>query len=156
MAMRSATRAIVLKDDSILLMKRHKMGKDYYTLPGGTVEKSETPDQAAIREIKEESTIDITNPRLVFIEDAGDPFGVQYVYLCDYVAGEPVLPEDSEEAYWTIPGKNTYEPLWFPVEKLPGIDFVSHLLRDAVVMGLKAGWPKQPYEFSSKHAKRLS
>ncbi len=154
--MRSATRAIVVRDDQILLMKRFKMGKTYYTLPGGTVEKTETPDRAAIREIKEESTIDIANPRLVFIEEAGDPYGTQYVYLCDYVSGEPVLPEDSEEAFWTVPGKNTYEPMWVDIAQLEKIEFVSPLLRDAVAMGLKAGWPKEPYKFSSKHAHRLS
>lgn len=137
-------------------MKRFKIDREYYTLPGGTVEKTETPDQAAIREIKEESTIDIANPRLVFIEDAGEPYGTQYVYLCDYVSGEPVLPEDSEEAFWTVPGKNTYEPMWMDIAKLSDVDFVSPLLREAVVMGIKSGWPKEPYKFSSKHAQRLS
>lgn len=154
--MRFCARAIVIRQDQILLIKRLKMGRVYYTLPGGTVERSETPDQAAIREIKEESTIDIDNPTLVFIEDAGEPYGKQYVYLCNYVSGEPELPDDSEEAFWTVPGKNTYEPLWFDIDKLDNIDFVSPLLREAIVMGVKAGWPKEPYEFSSKHANRLS
>lgn len=154
--MRFCARAIVLKDDKILVMKRLKMGKQYYTLPGGTVEKGETADQAAIREVAEESTIKIDNPRLVFIEDAGEPWGKQYVYLCDYLSGEPVLPDDSEEAYWTIPGKNTYEPQWLETSKLGDVGFVSPLLREALQMGLAHGWPKTPYEFSSKHAERLN
>lgn len=154
--MKKAARAIVLKDDNILLMKRHKMGKEYYTLLGGRVEMGETPEQNAIREVKEESTIDITDPRLVFIEDAGEPYGLQYVYLCTYVQGEPSLPDESEETYWTVPDKNTYEPMWVAVSRLSQIDFVSPLLREAIIMGLKAGWPSKPYEFSSRHAKRLS
>ncbi len=132
------------------------MGKQYYTLPGGTVENGETADQAAIREVAEESTIKIDQPRLVFIEDAGKPFGEQYVYLCNYISGEPVLPDDSEEAYWTIPDKNTYEPMWIETNRLGDIDFVSPLLGEALVMGLKHGWPKEAYKFSSKHSERLS
>lgn len=154
--MKTAARAIVLRDNQILLMKRFKMGDEYYTLPGGRVEKTETPDNAAVREVKEESTIDITEPKLVFIEEAGEPYGDQYIYLCAYVHGEPVLPADSEEAFWTIPGKNTYEPVWYDVSKLMDVNFVSPLLREAIVMALQAGWPKEPYKFSSKHAKRLS
>ena len=154
--MRACARAIVLKDDKILIMKRHKMGKDYYTLLGGSVEHDETPDQAAVREVREESSIQITNPKLIFIEEAGDPFGTQYVYLCDYVSGEPFLPNDSEEAFWTVEGKNTYEPLWFPLSELGNIPFVSPLLQEALVMALKHGWPSEPYRFSQKNADRLS
>ena len=137
-------------------MKRHKMGNDYFTLLGGAVEYDETPEQAAIREVQEESTVQIADPRLMFIEEAGDPFGIQYVYLCEYVSGEPVLPDDSEEAFWTVPGKNTYEPVWFPVSKLSEIPFVSPLLREALVMAIKHGWPSEPYRFSQKNVERLN
>lgn len=154
--MRSCARAIIFNGDKILLMKRLKMGKEYYTLLGGAVEKNESPDQTAIREVFEESTIKVRDPKLVFIEEAGSPFGTQYVYLCDYISGEPNLPNDSEEAYWTIPGKNTYEPVWFPVDKLTTIPLISPLLREAIVMALKHGWPKHPYTFSQKNAARLS
>lgn len=154
--MRSCARAIILKGDKILLMKRQKMGKEYYTLLGGTVEKNETSDQAALREVKEESTIIADQPRLVFIEEAGPPFGTQYIYLCNYISGEPVLPPESEEAFWTLPEKNTYEPVWFDKEKLSAVPFVSPLLREALVMAFQHGWPKEPYRFSQKHSQRLS
>lgn len=154
--MKSSARAIVLKDDNILLMKRFKMGQEYYTLPGGGVEKGESPEQAAVREIAEESTVVCVNPRLVFVEDAGNVYGTQNVFVCDYQEGEPFLPPDSEEAFWSTPGKNTYEPLWFPTSKLPDIPFVSPLLKEAVIMALKHGFPKEPYHFSSKHAERLT
>jgi len=121
--MRNAGRAIVIRDKDILLMKRFKLGREYYTLPGGRVEPGETPDACAIREVREESTLVVKNPKLVFLEEAGDPFGTQHIYVCEYVSGEPVLPDDSEEKFWTIPDKNTYEPMWFPHEKLKDIVF---------------------------------
>ncbi|MCA9348187.1 NUDIX domain-containing protein, partial [Candidatus Saccharibacteria bacterium] len=133
-----------------------KMERQYYTLLGGRVELGETPDQTAIREVIEESTVVIANPVLVFIEDAEPPFGTQYVYLCDYVSGEPYMPEDAEEMHWTVPGKNTYEPLWVPITDLPHLDFVSPLLKEALLMAFEHGWPKEPYRFSQKHTSRLS
>lgn len=154
--MRSCARAIVIRGDDMLLMKRNKMGKEYYTLLGGSVEKNETSDQAAIREVMEESAVMIDQPRLVFIEEAGPPYGTQFVYLCNYISGEPGLPSNSEEAFWSTPGKNTYEPVWFPIKDMNGIPFVSPLLKEAIFMALKHGWPKEPYRFSQKHTERLS
>lgn len=154
--MKYCARAVVLKDDQLLVMERFKMDKTYYTLLGGTVEPNESADTAAVREVREESGIEVANPRLVFVEDAGDPYGPQHVFLCDYVSGEPALPADSEEAFWTKPGLNTYKPQWMPVAKLKQSPFVSPLLKEALLMALQHGWPKEPYHFSSKNASRLS
>lgn len=154
--MRTCARAIVIKDDQLLVMERFKVGKTYYTLLGGTVERGEEPPAAALREVREESGVVIRQPRLVFIEEAGDPFGTQYIYLCEYESGEPSLPADSEEAFWSKPGMNTYTPQWLPVAKLAEVPFVSPLLKEALLMALEHGWPKEPYQFSSKHSSRLS
>ncbi len=154
--MRNAARAIVLKDKNILLIKRLKIDKEYYTLPGGRVEPGEDPASAAIREVAEETSITVQSPRLIYLEDSGDPYGMQHVYMCDFVSGEPLLSPDSEEAFWTSPGKNTYEPLWFPIEKLTDIPFVSPLLKEALIEAFTNGFPDTPRQFSSRHAQRLS
>jgi ADP-ribose pyrophosphatase YjhB (NUDIX family) len=44
--MRKAVRAIIIKDDKLLVMNRNKFGKVYDTLPGGNVEIGETLEQA--------------------------------------------------------------------------------------------------------------
>lgn len=154
--MRSYSRAIVIKDSKLLVMERHKAGQHYYTLLGGQIENHETPEQAVLREVKEESTINLTNPKLVFIEDAELPYGQQQVFLCEYVSGEPSLPSNSEEAYWSVPGKNTYKPVWIELSDLPKLPFVSQLLKEAILMGITHGFPSEVYRFSSKHSKRLS
>lgn len=140
----------------MLLMKRFKMGKDYYTLLGGGIEQGESPEETTIREVKEESGIVIDSPRLVFVEDAGDPFGTQHVFLCRYVSGEPKLPAESEEAFWSTEGKNTYQPMWFPFDKLETIPFVSPLLKELLIRARQEGFPDKPFEFSSRHAARVS
>lgn len=154
--MRICARAIVFNGDQMLVMERFKLGKTYYTLLGGTVEAAEDPAAAAIREVREESGLAIVNPRLVFIEEAGNPYGDQYIYLCDYTGGEPALQPDSEEAFWTKPEVNTYKPIWLSINELKEKPFVSPLLKEAILMAVEHGWPSQPYKFSSKHSERLS
>ena len=57
--MRKRACVIIIDDNKILLMHRIKNWKEYYTIPGGWIEKWETPEQTAIREIKEETNLDI-------------------------------------------------------------------------------------------------
>src|SRR5690606_24890933 len=144
--MRKAVRAIVHKDGQLLVMKRFKLGRTYYTLLGGEVKPGEKLEDAVLREVREESGIIVDNPRLKFVEDAGDPFGIQYVYLCDFVSGgQPALEPGSDEVFWSKEGVNTYEPQWLPADKLPEVPLVSPLLQQAILAGLKHGWPKEPY-----------
>lgn len=57
--MKIASRAIILKKNKILFIHRIKSGREYYVLPGGAVEENESPEAAAIREVKEETNFDI-------------------------------------------------------------------------------------------------
>ena len=56
--------AFIAKDDAILLVKQN-YGKRYWSLPGGVVEPGESVDQAAIREVKEETGLEIRDKRVV-------------------------------------------------------------------------------------------
>lgn len=142
--MKHAVRAIVTKNNALLVMKRNKFGKEYYTLIGGAVELGEPLQTALHREVTEESTITIANPRLVFVEDAGEPYGEQYVYLCEYVDGEPALHSNSEEAKISAMGQNTYIPMWLPTGELANVNFVSGSLKEALLHGLEQGFPDEP------------
>ena len=90
---RRAVRAIIIRDGNLLVMHRNKFGKQYYTLPGGNIEMGETPEQAVFRELHEETMVTVANPILKFVEEAGDPYGTQYVFHCEYISGDPRLHE---------------------------------------------------------------
>lgn len=141
-------RAIVFRDNDMLVMKRNKFGHVYYTLPGGAISIGESPEQALRREMQEETGLQLGGARLVFAEDAGEPYGVQYVYLVDYAGGEPALSPTSDEAEISALGKNLYEPMWLPTAGLADVEFVSPKLQRALADAIKSGFPAQPVDIS--------
>lgn len=142
--MRQSVRAIIINGDKMVVMHRNKFGQEYYTLVGGGVDAGETTEQALVREVAEETGLAIQNPRLVIIEDHDKFYGPQFVYFCDYVSGEPVLSPASDEASINQLGKNTYEPMWLPLDKLAEAPFVSPELKTALLGFLPNKFPSEP------------
>lgn len=147
--MRRAVRAIVVKDDALLVMHRNKFGQQYYALVGGAIKPGERPEQAVLREVREETSLQVTSPRLVIVEEAGDPFGTQLIYVCHYQGGEVALPPHSEEAKIHAMGQNLYTPGWLPVRQLPDVPFVTEKLKQTLINGLVRGFADQPIEIRS-------
>lgn len=142
--MRKAVRAIIIKDNKLLTMHRNKFGQAYYTLPGGGIDFGETAEETLKREVREETNLHVTNHRLVFVEEAGDPFGTQYVYLCEVSGDDMRLQEDSDEAKINQLGQNLYKPHWLPLEKLAKSTFLSDKLKDAILKAVREGFPDKP------------
>ena len=142
--MRKSVRAIVVKDDALLVMQRDKFGQKFCALVGGGIDLGETPEQALHREVAEETGLTISNPRLVIIEDAGEFYGLQYIYLCDYVSGEPALAPDSEEAKISALGQNIYRPEWLPLSALPDAEIRPKELKTMLLRFIQQGFPTEP------------
>jgi ADP-ribose pyrophosphatase YjhB (NUDIX family) len=146
--MRKAARAIILKDDHILVMHRNKFGQEYDVLVGGGVDIGESTEEALLREIQEETGVAVSRPKLVFVENAGEPYGVQYIYLCNYVSGELVLDPNSIEAKIDAMGINRYVPMWRKLEDLNDLPFKSEALKQAILEGVKNGFSDQPIDIT--------
>ena len=150
--LRPAARAIVIRDRQMLVMRRVKRDRKYMTTPGGRVEDGETNEEAVLREVAEETTLVIANPRLVFIEDPNDDtWGLQYIYLCDYVSGEPALPDTSEEYAFQQQGGGTYEPMWLSFDEALHNDeypFKSPRMGDEIYEALQYGFPDEPKQWT--------
>ncbi|TXG77127.1 NUDIX hydrolase [Patescibacteria group bacterium] len=146
--MRRAVRAIIIRDDQLLVMHRNKFGTEYDTLPGGNIEMGESPEQALYREVEEETQVKFETPRMVILEHAGDPYGDQYIFLCQYVSGEPELHPDAEERRINALGKNLYHPDWVSLADLPHKPFMSEKLKQQILECVMHGWPAVPVEFT--------
>jgi 8-oxo-dGTP diphosphatase len=144
--MRKAVRAIVINGENLLVMHRNKFGAEYYTLPGGNIEVGEDPLQALTRELFEETQLKVEAPRLVIIEHAGNPYGDQYIFLCRYTGGEPVLMPGSEEDLINKIGKNLYTPGWLNLSGLNDVKFVSEKLKSEILAMQDKGWPETVVE----------
>lgn len=145
---------IVIKDNKILLMYRIKDDEEYYVFPGGGQEEGETTDQTAIREIKEETTINVEIDRLLY-KITWDDGGVNYFYLCRYISGEPKLDENSEEYIKTKEDSNNlYQPMWVDLDKISDLILYQLEIRDLLVKDLKDGLKEEPQEFFIKLADR--
>ena len=110
-------RAIIFDQNKLLVMDRDKYGFKFMSLLGGHVEEGETNEEAIIREVKEESSISVSNPRLVISIDS-DNFGKQFIYLCDYRNGTAKLNPSSQEFLDNKKGKNCYLPKWISFDKI--------------------------------------
>lgn len=63
---------VVLRANEILLARHVKNGRSFWVLPGGSIEPGETPEEAAQREMCEESGLAIRIERLLFIDEPRD------------------------------------------------------------------------------------
>ncbi len=144
--MRKAARAIVIEGDKILVMHRNKEGSKYYTLVGGRVNDGETIEQGLVREIKEETDLDVISYQLVYIELHPAPYNEQYIYLCRVAphGNEIAVQDSSEEGIMNKHGANTHTPLWAYTGSFKNIPFRTPQLQEAILHGIKKGFPKNP------------
>lgn len=90
-------------DGGIVLIKRgHEPFKGKWALPGGFVDVGETVENACIREVKEETGLDVKIVCLmgVYSDPKRDPRGhtVSIVYVCETVGGELKGGDDASKA----------------------------------------------------------
>jgi len=126
-----ASSAIVERNGKILLIKRkYEPGIGKWALPGGIVEYGETVEETAVREVKEETGVDIKLERLLgvynlMVKDEIGNLKKQFVIVCFLSKG---LTENLK------PDKEVADASWFKPEeiwKLPLVSTTILALKDA-------------------------
>lgn len=122
--------ALVIHNDKLLIMHR-KNSSEYYTFPGGGIDEGETNEQAAIREIFEETSVVIEIEKQVYeLHFAnGD---THYYFLGRYIEGEPALQFGTGEYIANKLGFNKYTPQWIPVDELNDLTLYPLAVRDRI------------------------
>lgn len=143
--MGKAARAIIIENGKLLVMHRNKHGSEYFTLVGGRAHEGEALEQTLVREVKEETGLDITTSRLVFVELHPAPYNEQYIYLCEVAPHADVAIQDSsEESFMNRISINTHRPLWAEAASFSQLNFRTPQLQQAIITALKNGFPAQP------------
>ena len=136
--------AILIKGNEICLMYRKKKN-EYFVFPGGGVEEGETKEQATLRELKEETTIEAKINKLLYHQICDDNTE-QYFYLCEYVKGELKLGENSIEKERMLKGNNFYNPLLVKIEELRNMLVYPIEIRDLLLKDFKNNFINQVNE----------
>ncbi len=106
------------KEGQILLVKRKlEPGKGKWALPSGFMEVEETPIQAALRELKEETSITGRYKRLIGVySNKSEVHGylVNIIYEVEIIGGNICAGDDAEEVEF------------FAVNQIPPLAFPSH------------------------------
>ena len=108
---------IVNDDGKILIGKRQGSFAAKYSIPGGSLDVGEGFEEGAIREIKEETNLDIKDPKVIAVTNNLETFKednvhfISMVFLVKEFSGELKLmePEKCSEWLWVDP-KDLPEP----------------------------------------------
>ena len=107
-----AVSAAIIRDGRVLIVRRARApAQDLFTLPGGAVETGERLTEAVIREVREETQLEIepvalAGSREVIVRDNSGRIERHFVVLCfaaRYVSGEPLPNEELAELRWMDP-----------------------------------------------------
>jgi 8-oxo-dGTP pyrophosphatase MutT (NUDIX family) len=86
--------------------RQNPTGHTYWLLPGGGVEGDETDEECVIREMKEETNLDVRVERLLLDEpvQSDGPYSRRKTYLCHPIAGvaKPGYEPEPEAAAYSI------------------------------------------------------
>ena len=88
---KGGVRVIILDENKNMLLVRQRHGdKDIWMVPGGGIEENESAAQAAVREVLEETGLDIEVDRLLWHVEEVSERGQRFV---NFFFGHPVNPE---------------------------------------------------------------
>lgn len=121
--------AIIRRNDRILATQRgYGEFKDGWEFPGGKTERGETPQQALVREIKEELKSEIlVGEKLCTVEYDYPKFHLtMHCFWCDLLDGEPVLLEHEAARWLTADELNSVD--WLPAD----VQVVEAILAESV------------------------
>jgi len=132
---RPAVYGIIIQNGKVLLSKQW----DGYDFPGGGIELGETIVEALVREVKEETGLDVSVEKLIACSDSFFklPFkgncvqSIHLYFLCTAIGGEPSTEffDEQEKEY-------ADKPEWIEIDKAERIKFFNEV--DSVKLILEA------------------
>lgn len=149
---RDRSQAFVCRNGKILLVEHIMKGRDFFNLPGGGIEEGETPEQAALRELKEETNVTGKILRPLTIEYKPDLESRIFTFLVeipeDAVASKGIDPELSEEE------QSIVGVAWLGLDEIPERDraylFGAGMIRIPEFHDEVLNWPDDEISYPEK------
>ena len=112
-------------DDKRKVLLCHRRDIDAWNLPGGRVEDSESPWEAAVREVREEVGLEVKIARLTGLYWKPDTSELVFNFEAEVVSGHPGLSDEADEVGY------------FSLEELPATTAPKHIerIREALAEG---------------------
>jgi len=136
--------AIIVRNNAVALIERHRGDAHYYLFPGGGVESDESPTDALVREIHEELGLRIEVDQLV--AEVTYQGHVQLYFAARIVSGVFGTGEYPEIGS-TAADDGTFTPVWIPMDKLPQLPVHPKRIVEIIPTAVDKGWPTKPLKF---------
>ncbi|MFH0898533.1 MAG: NUDIX domain-containing protein [bacterium] len=111
---RIAAAAIVMQHRKVLLVRYHnKDGNNFLVGPGGGIHVEESLPQAVVREVKEETGIEVQPSKMLFVEDLlSERYRmIKIWFLCNVVGGQLIKTQEAQD-------EGIVEVGWYEKEQL--------------------------------------
>ena len=139
--MRNRSGIILIEDNKLALIERHRAGLHYFIFPGGGIDEGESPQQTAVREAEEELGIKVEIKQKVaevkFDQDT------QHYFLAKKLSGQFGTGTGEEYGEYN-PMYGTYHPLWMPLADVLNNNVLPRELANLVIQFADEGWPPKP------------
>ncbi len=140
--MRIRAGVVLIQENKVALIERHRAGVDYFVFPGGGVDEGESPEQAAIRETMEELGLQVAIKQKVAEVQLGKR-SRQVYFLVEQTGGEfgTGTGEEFTDSDPNHPQQGIYIPIWMPIHELPQYTNIYPVeVAKLVVRSVKEGW----------------
>ena len=135
---RVSSRAIIFNQGKVLL---NCFGNgEYYNFPGGGIEKEENALQAVVREVKEETGLDISVTEMVFSLEYepktakqiyGDGHHISFFFRCELIGDDtlqiPTIPDIDPKDVTLVAS-----PKWIDIKDLSSLNMLPHINKNVV------------------------
>jgi ADP-ribose pyrophosphatase YjhB (NUDIX family) len=102
----------IIFDDSGRVLLCHRRDLDVWNLPGGGAEKGEMPTESVIREVWEETGLEVAVERLAGVYGKTDKDELVFTFICRVLGGQLAVTDESSECQY-------FEVDDFPINTIP-------------------------------------
>lgn len=128
-----------MEDERILLcrLSAHISSRGEWTLPGGGIEFGEHPEEAVVREVREETGLDVRLTELAHVDSIvftitdGKMHAIRFIYRAEIVAGDLTHEADG----------STDRCQWFTADEVRNLPLVT-LAKAGVQLAFRSSRPK--------------